>query len=66
MMNDELPENEAAFEAMKAALYKRAVGYTYEQVIVTDGPHGTTTTTKTVDVPGDVKAMEKYIQLFGG
>ena len=61
-----LPEGQAAVDAMKAALWKRANGYTYEQRTTISGSKGDMEVVKTIHVPGDIKAMAEYIKIFGG
>lgn len=61
-----LPEGNSAIEAMKAALWEKAHEHKEIVKVTVDGPKGTTTIEKEVLVPADIKAMEKYIQLFGG
>ena len=53
-------------DAMKAALWKRAVGYDVEEVTEAySDKFGNQTIRKTKHIPGDIKAMEKYRQLYG-
>lgn len=61
-----LPEGNSAIEAMKAALWEKAHEHKEVVKVKVDGPKGVTIIEKEVLVPGDIKAMEKYIQLFGG
>lgn len=63
--SNQLPEGFEAENAMKAALYKRAVGYDVEETKTITSDKGTETITTVRHVPGDVKAMETYLQLFG-
>lgn len=62
----ELPEGNSAIAAMKQALWDKAHEHKEVVKVKVDGPKGVTVIEKEVLVPGDIKAMEKYIQLFGG
>lgn len=53
-------------DAMKAALWKRAVGYDVEEVTEAySEKFGAQTIRKTKHIPGDIKAMEQYRRLYG-
>lgn len=49
----------------KRQLWRRAVGYDYEEVTEIDGAKGCSTITKNKHVPGDLKALQLYRKLYG-
>lgn len=63
---EKLPVGRDAWEHMKLALYKKSVGYEVELKETEDNTKlGYIERTKEQHIPGDIKAIEKYLQLFG-
>lgn len=64
--NERLPVGNEAWQAMQQALYKKAMGYTVELRETEESAKlGFTERMKEQHIPGDIKAVEKYLQLFG-
>lgn len=65
-MAEKLPVGRKAWASMQEALYKKATGYTVELHETEESQKlGFTERNKEQHIPGDIKAVEKYLQLFG-
>lgn len=61
-----MDELDPVTQEMKAAMYKRAIGYEVEETYVTFDDAGNKKIIKRKKhIPGDPKAQETYIRLFG-
>lgn len=55
-----------AEDAIKLALFRKAMGYDVEEVTIIDSEKmGHQEIRKTKHIPGDVKAMEQYVRKYG-
>ncbi len=54
--------NQIANEQVEAALFRRATGYTYEEVMEEDGPNGTRRRVTTKTVPPDATAAMFWLR----
>lgn len=66
MEEDYVPADGAETEdAVKKALWRKAVGYEVQEVVDIDSTKGASTITKNKHIPGDLKALQLYRKLYG-